>query len=67
MTTVVFKDNSYQARQLLSFISTLPFVEVIEEKKKSFAEASAECGAVSSKEFFNEVRRQVNEHYDNYA
>ena len=67
MTTVVFKDNSYQAQQLLNFISTLPFVEVVGEQKKSFAEAAAECNAISSKEFFNEVRRQVNEHYDNDA
>ena len=67
MTTVVFKDNSVQAQQLLNYISTLPFVEIVEGQKKSFAQAAAECNAIPAKEFFNEVRRQVNEHYDNYA
>ena len=35
--------------------------------KKSFEDAVAECKGVSVKDFFDEVRWQVNEHYDNHA
>ena len=67
MTTVVFKDNSYQAQQLLNFISTLPFVEVVGEQKKSFAEAAAECNAISVKEFTDELRARIEKWSDDDA
>ncbi len=34
MTTLVVKGNSLSARQFLEFVRTLPFVEVIEDKKE---------------------------------
>ena len=67
MTTVVFNDNSYQAQQLLNFISTLPFVTIVEEKKKSFAEAAAECNAISVREFTNELRARIEKWSDDDA
>ena len=67
MRTVFIEDNTPQAGQLLNYIGMLPFATVVKENKKSFAQASAECNAVSVKEFFDEVRRKVNEHYDNHA
>ena len=65
MTTVVFNNNSYQAQQLLNYISTLPFATVIEEKKKVFAEAAAECNAISVDEFIGELKERVKERYHN--
>ena len=66
MTTVLIEDTTFQAQQLLNYIKALPFATVV-SSNKSFAQAAKECNAVSVKEFFDEVRRQVNEHYDNHA
>lgn len=49
MTTVIIKDNSPQAKKLLEYIKTLPFVTVVEDK--SFEEVSKECNAIPAKEF----------------
>ena len=65
--TVFIEDSTFQAKQLLNYLGTLPFAAIVKENKKNFAQASKECDAVSVKEFFDEVRRQVNEHYDNHA
>ena len=67
MRTVLIEDSTPQAMQLLNYIGTLPFATVVEENKKSFMQAAKECNAISVKEFFDEVRRQVNEQYDSHA
>ena len=64
MTTVVFNNSSYQAQQLLNYISTLPFATVIEEQKKSFEEAAAECSAVSVDEFFDELDKRIKKRFN---
>ena len=59
MTTVLIEDSTPQAKQLLNYIRTLPFAEVKEENKKSFAQASAECNAVTVYEFFDELNSRI--------
>lgn len=61
MTTIIIEENSPQAKQLLEYIKTLPFATVIEEKKKSFREASEECNAVSAKAFTDELRHRIDQ------
>jgi hypothetical protein len=67
MTTIVIEEDSPQAKRLLEYIRTLPFVTVVEEKKKSFREAAEECNAVPVSAFIDELRRQVDEHFDKNA
>lgn len=57
MTTVIIKDNSPQAKKLLEYIKTLPFVTVVEDK--SFEEASKECNAIPAKEFTDKLRKRI--------
>jgi len=67
MTTIIIEENSPQAKQLLEYIKTLPYVTVVEEQKKNFREAAIECNAVPVDAFTGELRRQVNEHFDKNA
>ena len=41
------------------------FRPVVEQKKKSFEQAVAECKGRPVREFFDELRRQVKEYYKN--
>jgi len=54
-----------QAKQFIKFASTLPFATILTTGKKSFKEAVAECDGRPANEFFDELRRQVKEHFDN--
>lgn len=65
MTTIIIEENSPQAKQLLEYIKTLPFATVIEEKKKNFHEAAAECSAVSIDEFFDELDENIKKRFSN--
>ncbi|SHE82211.1 hypothetical protein [Dysgonomonas macrotermitis] len=65
MTTIIIEENSPQAKQLLEYIKTLPFATVIEEKKKSFREAAAECNAVSVDAFFDELDDRIKKRFVN--
>ena len=65
MKTIVYNDSSFQAQQLLNYISTLPFATIIDENKKSFAEAAAECNAISVDEFFDELNARIEKWEDN--
>lgn len=58
------EENSPQAKQLLEYIKTLPFATIIEEKKKSFREAVAECNAVSVDEFFDELDDRIKKRFE---
>ena len=40
-------------------------VHKVEAKKKSFEEAVTECDGRPASEFFNELRKQVKEHFKN--
>ena len=61
MTTIIIEENSLQAKLLLEYIKTLPFATVIEEDKKSFREAAAECNAVPVRVFTDELRRRIDQ------
>lgn len=65
MTTIIIEENSPQAKKLLEYIKTLPFVTVVEEKKKSFQEAAAECNAVSVDDFFDELNNGIRKRFEN--
>jgi hypothetical protein len=65
MTTIIIEEDSPQAKRLLEYIRTLPFVTVVEEKKKSFREAAEECKAVSVDAFFDELNRRIDRWPDN--
>jgi hypothetical protein len=65
MTTTVKIDMSNPlALPLVNYLEKLPFASVEKKGDKTFEQACAECGAVSVDEFIDELRRQVNEHYD---
>jgi predicted HTH domain antitoxin len=59
MTTVIIDSAGVQATSFVEYARTLPFATVVEEKKKSFEEASAECNAVSVDEFFDELNSRI--------
>jgi len=66
MKTVVEIDTkTLQAKQFIKFTRTLPFATVMESKKKSFKEAAAQCDGRPVSDFFDELRRQVKEHFNN--
>ena len=67
MATIIIKENSLQAKQLLEYLRTLSYATVIEEPKKSLEEAVKECNAVSVDTFISELHRQVNIHFDENA
>lgn len=67
MTTIIIEENSLQAKQLLNYIKTLPFVTVVKEEKKNFKEAVAECNAVSVNTFIDELHKQIDKHFDENA
>ncbi len=63
MATIIIEGNSRQAKQFLEYVKTLPFATIVEEKKKSFEEAAAECNAVSVDEFFDEVDERIRKRF----
>lgn len=46
MTHIMIEDSSPEAKKLLAYVRTLPYVTVIDAKKKGFAEEAAACNAV---------------------
>jgi len=64
MTTMVIEENTTQTQKFVEYVRTLPFTTVVEEQKKCFYEAAKECNAISVKAFTNELRRQIDEHFD---
>lgn len=67
MTTIIIKDDSIQAKQLIEYLKTLPFAKVVEDEEMSFEEATEACGAVSVDEFIDELREQVDKYFKNDA
>jgi len=65
ITVVEINTKTPQAKQFVKFARTLPFATVMESKKKSFNEAVAQCDGRPANEFFDELRRQVKEHFNN--
>ena len=66
MTTVIIEENTPEAKTFLEYTRTLPFVTIIEAKKKSFEEAAAECDAISIDAFFDELNSRI-EKWDDHA
>ncbi len=64
MTTIIIEENTPQAKKLLEYIKTLPFVKVVEETKKGFLDAAEECNAVSVDVFFDELDGRIKKHFD---
>ena len=66
MTTVVIDNSGIQAERFMEFVRTLPFATIV-GKQKSFEEAVAECNGISVTDFTDELRRQIDEYFDNHA
>ena len=64
MATIIINETTPSAKNLVNYISTLPFAEVREDDKKSFAQASAECKGVSVDEFFDELDERIKRRFN---
>ena len=67
MTTVVIDNSGIQAERFMEFVRTLPFATVVGAKQKSFEEAVVECNGISVTDFTDELRRQIDEYFDNHV
>ena len=65
MTTIIIESNNVQARNFVEYARKLPFTKVLDAEKKSFSEAVVECNGRPASEFFDELRCQVKEHFEN--
>jgi len=65
MTTIIIEDKDVQANKFIDFVRTLPFATVVDRKKTTFEEAVAECDGRPASEFFDELTRQIKEHFKN--
>ena len=59
MTHIMIEDSSPEAKKLLAYVRTLPYVTVIDAKKKGFAEEAAACNAVPVSVFTQISHRRV--------
>ena len=66
MAHIMIEDSSPEAKKLLAYIRTLPYVTVIDAKKKGFAEAAA-CNAVPVSVFTQKLHSQIDEYFDKNA
>ena len=66
MTTLHIDDSYPQAKQFIRYARSLPFAQVERKRKttKSTWQQALDEGAVPLESFIDELRRQVNEHYD---
>jgi len=64
MTTIFINDNGFQAQSFLEYVRTLPFAEVMDEKKMSFEEAAEECNAITVDEFFDELDERIKKRFN---
>jgi hypothetical protein len=65
MTTITIDDTNPQGRRLIEQLRGLPFVTVKEpESKQDFADAAADCDAVSVDEFIGELKSLIDKRYD---
>ena len=66
---MIVEENNPQAKQFVKFARTLPFITVKEHKQeaKSVWDTAIAEGAVTVEEFTNELRRQIDEHFDKHA
>jgi hypothetical protein len=65
ITTAIIDNCNVQTKNFVEQAGNLPFTKVVTEKKKSFEEAVAECDGRPVSEFFDELRRQIEEHFKN--
>ena len=59
MTHIMIEDSSPEAKKLLAYVRTLPYVTVIDAKKKGFAEEAAACNAVPVSVFTQKMHSQM--------
>ena len=59
MTHIVIEDSTPERKWLLELIRDHKSVTIMDNKKKSFREAAAECNAVPVKVFTDELRRRI--------
>ena len=59
MTTVIIDDNNAQAKLLLNYIETLPFVKLRDAKAKNKWETALADGAVTPHEFHAMLENEI--------
>ena len=69
MTTVIIEDSSPQAKRFVEFVQTLPFAKVKAEevKRESVWDAAIADGAISVKDFTDELRNRIEQWTENNA
>ena len=67
MTHIIIEDSSPEAKKLLAYVRTLPYVTVIDKKKTDFSEEAAACHAVPVNVFTETLHRHIDEHFDKNA
>ena len=67
MTHIIIEDSSPEAKKLLAYVRTLPYVTVIDKKKKDFSEEAAACHAVPVNVFTETLHCHIDEHFDKNA
>ena len=63
MTTIIIEDKSPQAKKLIDYIKSLPFVTVVDDKD-SFQEAAENCQALTVDEFFDDLDNRIKKRFD---
>jgi len=66
MINIIVEDNVL-SQSFVDFARTLPYVRVEETipRRRTMAQAVAECGGHTVDEFTQELKRQLNEYYEN--
>jgi len=66
MINIIVEDNVL-SQSFVNFARTLPYVTVEDTmpKKRTMAEAIAQCGGHTVDEFIGELNRQLDEYYEN--
>ncbi len=63
MTTIIIEDKSPQAKKLIDYIKSLPFVTVVDDND-SFQEAAENCQALTVDEFFDDLDNRIKKRFD---
>ena len=63
MTTIIIEDKSPQAKKLIDYIKSLPFVTIVDDND-SFQEAAENCQALTVDEFFDDLDNRIKKRFD---
>lgn len=67
MTHIMIEDSTPEGKWLLELIKGHKCVTVVGKEKSNFREAAKACNAVPVEVFTTELKRQINQHFDENA